>query len=103
MGDEEIYGVVEMINKKGGGAFTNSDKDHFQTFSVFCALALRYANVSRLSMYSLFYPNHLSKSDSHSKMLTCLNQQELRWPVLCLKIAATSIPEQVVLLLLLLT
>ena len=46
MGENEVYGVVEMINKKGGGAFTNIDQDYFRTFTLFCAFALRYAKVS---------------------------------------------------------
>ena len=72
MGDEEIYGVVEMINKKGGGAFTNSDQDHFQTFSVFCALALRYAKVSYCTL------SKIAKESANLQIfLFCFRQSSL--------------------------
>ncbi|CAK8686329.1 unnamed protein product [Clavelina lepadiformis] len=45
MSDNEVYGVVEMINKKDGGAFTMTDQNNFKMFAVFCALALRYSKL----------------------------------------------------------
>ena len=42
----EVQGVVEMINKKGGGSFKKADQNYFESFSVFCGLALRNAKVS---------------------------------------------------------
>uniref|UniRef100_H2Y6F3 Phosphodiesterase n=1 Tax=Ciona savignyi TaxID=51511 RepID=H2Y6F3_CIOSA len=45
MGGDEVHGVVEMINRRGGGAFTMTDQNNFQMFAVFCALALRYSKV----------------------------------------------------------
>lgn len=45
MGDREVYGVVEMINKKTKSPFTKLDEDNFKMFSIFCALALKYSKV----------------------------------------------------------
>jgi len=48
MGGGEVYGVVELLNKLGGGAFTITDQNNFQMLAVFCALALRYSKVQIL-------------------------------------------------------
>src|SRR4029434_2348596 len=41
-----VIGVVQMVNKLNGSAFTNTDENNFKMFAVFCALALHCANVS---------------------------------------------------------
>ena len=41
----KVIGVVQMINKKSGGIFTHADENSFNTFAVFCALALHYSKV----------------------------------------------------------
>lgn len=42
-----IIGVVQMVNKLSGSAFTKTDENNFKMFAVFCALALHCANVSK--------------------------------------------------------
>lgn len=41
-----VIGVVQMVNKLSGSAFTKTDENNFKMFAVFCALALHCANVS---------------------------------------------------------
>lgn len=41
-----VIGVVQMVNKLNGSAFTKTDENNFKMFAVFCALALHCANVS---------------------------------------------------------
>lgn len=43
-----VIGVVQMVNKLSGSAFTNTDENNFKMFAVFCALALHCANVSKI-------------------------------------------------------
>ena len=43
-----VIGVVQMVNKLSGSAFTKTDENNFKMFAVFCALALHCANVSDL-------------------------------------------------------
>ena len=40
-----LIGVVQMVNKKQG-VFTTADEKAFQTFAVYCGLALHHAKVS---------------------------------------------------------
>ena len=40
-----VIGVVQMVNKRSGSAFTKTDENNFKMFAVFCALALHCANV----------------------------------------------------------
>lgn len=42
-----VIGVVQMVNKLSGSAFTKTDENNFKMFAVFCALALHCANVSK--------------------------------------------------------
>lgn len=42
-----VIGVVQMVNKLSGCAFTKTDENNFKMFAVFCALALHCANVSK--------------------------------------------------------
>uniref|UniRef100_F7BQ75 Phosphodiesterase n=1 Tax=Ciona intestinalis TaxID=7719 RepID=F7BQ75_CIOIN len=73
MSNDEVYGVVEMINRKDGGSFTMNDQNNFQMFAVFCALALRYSKVhTRLQKdqcrhailkEKYFYHSQYSKAD----------------------------------------
>lgn len=44
-----VIGVVQMVNKLSGSAFTKTDENNFKMFAVFCALALHCANVSTLT------------------------------------------------------
>lgn len=41
-----VIGVVQMVNKLTGSAFSKTDENNFKMFAVFCALALHCANVS---------------------------------------------------------
>lgn len=43
-----VIGVVQMVNKVSGSAFSKTDENNFKMFAVFCALALHCANVSNL-------------------------------------------------------
>uniref|UniRef100_A0A8C4Q4Y3 Phosphodiesterase n=2 Tax=Eptatretus burgeri TaxID=7764 RepID=A0A8C4Q4Y3_EPTBU len=40
-----VIGVIQMVNKRSGGAFSNTDENNFKMFAVFCALALHCANM----------------------------------------------------------
>lgn len=48
-----VIGVVQMVNKISGSAFSKTDENNFKMFAVFCALALHCANVSALSAFLL--------------------------------------------------
>ncbi len=39
-----VIGVVQMVNKRTG-AFTKEDEEAFQTFAVYCGLALHHAKL----------------------------------------------------------
>lgn len=53
-----VIGVVQMVNKMSGHAFTQTDEKNFKLFAVFCALALHCANVSNLSnVYIIMFKN----------------------------------------------
>ena len=39
-----IIGVVQMVNKLSG-TFTKSDEESFETFAIYCGLALHHAKV----------------------------------------------------------
>lgn len=43
-----VIGVVQMVNKISGSAFSKTDENNFKMFAVFCALALHCANVSTI-------------------------------------------------------
>lgn len=49
-----VIGVVQMVNKLSGSAFTKTDENNFKMFAVFCALALHCANVSVLCQIYIF-------------------------------------------------
>lgn len=40
-----IFGVVQMVNKLGG-TFSKTDEESFETFAVYCGLALHHAKVN---------------------------------------------------------
>lgn len=40
-----IFGVVQMVNKLHG-TFSKTDEESFETFAVYCGLALHHAKVS---------------------------------------------------------
>lgn len=54
-----VIGVVQMVNKISGSAFSKTDENNFKMFAVFCALALHCANVSFI--YSLVRYNENNK------------------------------------------
>ncbi len=49
-----IIGVVQMVNKLNG-LFTKADEESFETFAIYCGLALHHAKVRVVShtLYSL--------------------------------------------------
>ena len=60
-----VIGVVQMVNKRSGSAFTKTDENNFKMFAVFCALALHCANVggggdSCLYIDSLLYTVYMN-------------------------------------------
>ena len=44
-----VIGVVQMVNKKNG-LFTRADEQAFETFAVYCGLALHHAKVSVIEL-----------------------------------------------------
>lgn len=53
-----VIGVVQMVNKLSGSAFTKTDENNFKMFAVFCALALHCANVSVASLHENSVPKN---------------------------------------------
>nr|CAD7201405.1 unnamed protein product [Timema douglasi] len=47
MGRDGILGVVQLLNKKNASYFTNLDEQIFNTFSIYCALAVHYSNLQK--------------------------------------------------------
>ncbi|KAK7789545.1 hypothetical protein R5R35_010323 [Gryllus longicercus] len=43
--DNNVIGVVQLVNKKTGPCFTSEDEKIFKIFLVYCALAIQYANL----------------------------------------------------------
>ncbi|XP_047701341.1 pleckstrin homology domain-containing family M member 1-like isoform X6 [Prionailurus viverrinus] len=43
-----VIGVVQMVNKLSGSAFSKTDENSFKLFAVFCALALHCANIPQV-------------------------------------------------------
>uniref|UniRef100_A0A7N8XY77 Phosphodiesterase n=1 Tax=Mastacembelus armatus TaxID=205130 RepID=A0A7N8XY77_9TELE len=76
-----IIGVVQMVNKLSGSAFTKTDENNFKMFAVFCALALHCANMyHRIRHSECIYRVTMEKLSYHSictseewKTLTQLN------------------------------
>ncbi|XP_072292572.1 cAMP and cAMP-inhibited cGMP 3',5'-cyclic phosphodiesterase 10A isoform X4 [Eucyclogobius newberryi] len=76
-----VIGVVQMVNKLSGSAFTKTDENNFKMFAVFCALALHCANmyhrirhsecIYRVTMEKLSY--HSICTSEEAKTLTQLN------------------------------
>lgn len=46
-----IIGVVQMVNKQNG-VFLKQDEEAFETFAIYCGLALHHAKVSRIEIPS---------------------------------------------------
>ncbi|XP_056903484.1 cAMP and cAMP-inhibited cGMP 3',5'-cyclic phosphodiesterase 10A isoform X2 [Takifugu flavidus] len=76
-----VIGVVQMVNKLSGCAFTKTDENNFKMFAVFCALALHCANMyHRIRQSECIYRVTMEKLSYHSictseewKTLTQLN------------------------------
>ncbi|PWA25693.1 hypothetical protein CCH79_00001509 [Gambusia affinis] len=71
-----VIGVVQMVNKLSGSAFTKTDENNFKMFAVFCALALHCANTSALSHPSsdriyvwLRFMPHVSRKRNFGRLL----------------------------------
>uniref|UniRef100_A0A8C6L706 Phosphodiesterase n=1 Tax=Nothobranchius furzeri TaxID=105023 RepID=A0A8C6L706_NOTFU len=79
-----VIGVVQMVNKLSGSAFTKTDENNFKMFAVFCALALHCANMyHRIRHSECIYRVTMEKLSYHSictseewKTLTQLNLPE---------------------------
>ncbi|XP_067900946.1 cAMP and cAMP-inhibited cGMP 3',5'-cyclic phosphodiesterase 10A [Heterodontus francisci] len=62
-----VVGVVQMVNKTSGAAFTETDEDNFKMFAVFCALALHCANMyHRIQQSECIYRVTMEKLAYHS-------------------------------------
>ncbi|XP_068678132.1 probable 3',5'-cyclic phosphodiesterase pde-5 [Montipora foliosa] len=78
-----IIGVVQMVNKKSG-VFTASDEKSFQTFAIYCGLALHHAKLydkirrseqkHRVALEVLSY--HSKCSDQEFKSITDMQLEE---------------------------
>uniref|UniRef100_A0A4W6ECZ3 Phosphodiesterase n=1 Tax=Lates calcarifer TaxID=8187 RepID=A0A4W6ECZ3_LATCA len=103
-----VIGVVQMVNKLSGSAFTKTDENNFKMFAVFCALALHCANMyHRIRHSECIYRVTMEKLSYHSictseewKTLTQLNlpapiykEIEIRFWSLSLLIHKTCDPE----------
>nr|DBA26758.1 TPA: hypothetical protein GDO54_010972 [Pyxicephalus adspersus] len=62
-----VIGVVQMVNKLSGNAFSKTDENNFKMFAVFCALALHCANMyHRIRHSECIYRVTLEKLSYHS-------------------------------------
>nr|XP_015218461.1 PREDICTED: cAMP and cAMP-inhibited cGMP 3',5'-cyclic phosphodiesterase 10A isoform X1 [Lepisosteus oculatus] len=62
-----VIGVVQMVNKLNGSAFTKTDENNFKMFAVFCALALHCANMyHRIRHSECIYRVTMEKLSYHS-------------------------------------
>ncbi|XP_064411241.1 cAMP and cAMP-inhibited cGMP 3',5'-cyclic phosphodiesterase 10A [Latimeria chalumnae] len=62
-----VIGVVQMLNKLSGSAFTKADENNFKMFAVFCALALHCANMyHRIRHSECIYRVTMEKLSYHS-------------------------------------
>nr|XP_023488915.1 cAMP and cAMP-inhibited cGMP 3',5'-cyclic phosphodiesterase 10A isoform X5 [Equus caballus] len=62
-----VIGVVQMVNKIGGSAFSKTDENNFKMFAVFCALALHCANMyHRIRHSECIYRVTMEKLSYHS-------------------------------------
>lgn len=59
-----VIGVVQMVNKLSGSAFSKTDENNFKMFAVFCALALHCANVSLCHSFRHSHPFALHPGSS---------------------------------------
>ncbi|XP_067845185.1 cAMP and cAMP-inhibited cGMP 3',5'-cyclic phosphodiesterase 10A [Heptranchias perlo] len=68
-----VIGVVQMVNKMSGNAFTQTDENNFKMFAVFCALALHCANMyHRIQHSECIYRVTMEKLAYHS---ICTNEE----------------------------
>uniref|UniRef100_A0A667GLH8 Phosphodiesterase n=1 Tax=Lynx canadensis TaxID=61383 RepID=A0A667GLH8_LYNCA len=62
-----VIGVVQMVNKLSGSAFSKTDENNFKMFAVFCALALHCANMyHRIRHSECIYRVTMEKLSYHS-------------------------------------
>ncbi|KAM8788015.1 cAMP and cAMP-inhibited cGMP 3',5'-cyclic phosphodiesterase 10A isoform 2-T2 [Rhynchonycteris naso] len=62
-----VIGVVQMVNKVSGSAFSKTDENNFKMFAVFCALALHCANMyHRIRHSECIYRVTMEKLSYHS-------------------------------------
>lgn len=62
-----VIGVVQMVNKLSGSAFSKTDENNFKMFAVFCALALHCANMyHRIRHSEYIYRVTMEKLSYHS-------------------------------------
>ncbi|XP_061327366.1 cAMP and cAMP-inhibited cGMP 3',5'-cyclic phosphodiesterase 10A isoform X2 [Pezoporus flaviventris] len=62
-----VIGVVQMVNKISGSAFSKTDENNFKMFAVFCALALHCANMyHRIRHSECIYRVTMEKLSYHS-------------------------------------
>lgn len=64
-----VIGVVQMVNKLNGSAFTKTDENNFKMFAVFCALALHCANVSDRPVVCVNGKLSGRRNESHSSQI----------------------------------
>ncbi|XP_053566897.1 cAMP and cAMP-inhibited cGMP 3',5'-cyclic phosphodiesterase 10A [Bombina bombina] len=81
-----VIGVVQMVNKLSGSAFSKTDENNFKMFAVFCALALHCANmyhrirhsecIYRVTLEKLSY-HSICTSDEWQNLMNCTLQESL--------------------------
>lgn len=84
-----VIGVVQMVNKLNGSAFTKTDENNFKMFAVFCALALHCANVSnRQTVVFAFHLSLMTTNTSATPLKRVLTQtlflHSLNSKIMCL-------------------
>ncbi|XP_072437118.1 cAMP and cAMP-inhibited cGMP 3',5'-cyclic phosphodiesterase 10A isoform X2 [Chiloscyllium punctatum] len=85
-----VIGVVQMVNKMNGTAFTEADENNFKMFAVFCALALHCANMyHRIQQSECIYRVTMEKLAYHS---ICTNEE---WQGLMRSVLPKSIAKEI--------
>uniref|UniRef100_A0A7N6AWY5 Phosphodiesterase n=1 Tax=Anabas testudineus TaxID=64144 RepID=A0A7N6AWY5_ANATE len=75
-----VIGVVQMVNKLSGSAFTKTDENNFKMFAVFCALALHCANMyHRIRQSECIYRVTMEKLSYHSILSFHVHTQSRFW------------------------
>ena len=70
-----VIGVLEAVNKNGGGAFTVEDEQVFQAFALFCGLIVHNSNMAR-EIRRMELQGKVWSYQPHRALIVCLLMAE---------------------------